>query len=352
MPHHSFPRRAAAALAAVALAAVLLPAVAKDAPPVVPVGADFNAAAVAADAFESPDTQALKGMKRAAVTVFVVEFVTADAVHAQTSGFGAAGRASSSLYYRLQGVGQPDFQALAERMHADFLQRLAASGVEVVPTETLLASPVYRGFRERGGPLPSVSDDKVVVGPSGLGLFGVARMAPPAKGQRGLLDAFSAIGDGFSAASDVISMHELSSALGATLLEVRLRVNFVELTNHNRGFWGRMANSASTSGKVGPSVEGMLVGVQAGQQRATLTGKPTLALDPAAFAQVREKPATAGDVAGAVLVGLIKLASKSNDSDSRQEMEAIAEPTQYRAVVGDGLARVSELLVARLAAGR
>ena len=167
-----------------------------------------------------------------------------------------------------------------------------------------------------------------------------------------MFGALSALGEGFSAIGDMTSLHELSAALDATLLEVKLRVNFVELTNHNKGFWGRMSNTASTSGQVGPSVEGLLVGVQSGMQRATLTGKQTLALDPAAFSEVREKPTTATDVAGAVLTGLIRLASKSNDSHSSKEMEAIAEPARYREVVGDGLARVGEVVVARLAAGR
>ncbi|MEK8052825.1 hypothetical protein AACH10_21420 [Ideonella sp. DXS22W] len=350
MPRPCLTRRAALLLGALTLAHAA--AFAKDAPVVVPVDADFKPAEVAAKAFEIPDAKALKGLRRAAVTVFVVEFVTADAVHAQTSGFGAAGRANSSLYYRLLGVGQPEFQAITDRLHADFVQRLAASGVEVVPTEQLRAAPQYRKMAEGGGKLPSISDDRMLLGAAGLGLFGVARMTPQAKGPKTLMGALSSIGEGYAAVADTVSMHELATTLEASLLEVRVRVNFVELTNHNKGFWGRMSNTASTSGKVGPAIEGVVVGVQTGPQRATLTMNQTLALEPSAFADVREKATTAGDVAGAVLVGLIKLASKSNDTHSSKEMEAVADPTRYTQVVGGGLASLADVIVARLVAER
>mgnify|MGYP003504496903 FL=1 len=78
---------------------------------------------------------ALKGIKRVAVPVFAVEFIVADNVTAQTSGFAAAGRASSSMYYKLLGAGEPEFQAITNALYAQFLAELQASGVEVLSAQ-------------------------------------------------------------------------------------------------------------------------------------------------------------------------------------------------------------------------
>jgi hypothetical protein len=351
--HLRFPLRS---LAATALAAALLahaPAQAADKPMPVAVDASFNAAELAGKAFTSADTQALKGMTRVAVPVFVVEFVTADNVSTQTSGFGAAGRASSSLYYKLLGVGEPEFQAMTNALHADFLARLKASGLEVVADEQLQAAPAFRKLVAGGKVAPIRSDNNVVLAPPGLGVYGFARgTVGPAKPSGGLFGALSGIGDGFSAVGDVMETVELAKQLDAALIEMRLRVNFVELTDHNRGFFGRLANSAKTSGEVLPSIDGVMVGVQKGPSRSTLIMTHTLTLDPTAFAEVREKATTAGDVAGAVLVGLIRMASNSRDSSSSKEMEAVADPARYRDVVGGGLNSLADVVVARLKAER
>ena len=95
-----------------------------------------------------------------------------------------------------------------------------------------------------------------------------------------------------------------------------------------------------------------MVQVQQADWRSSMTLNKVLVLDPAVFAEVREKPTTAGDVAGAVLVGLIRLASSSKDSSSSTEMEAIADPARYKQIVGAGMASLSDVVVARLKAER
>jgi hypothetical protein len=234
--HRRFPRHS---LAATALAAALLahaPAHAADKPIPVAVDSSFNAAELAGKAFTIADTQALKGMARVAVPVFV----TADNVSTHTSSFGAAGRVSSSAYDKLLGVGEPEFQAITNALHADFLARLKASGLELVADGQLQAAPSFRKLVAGGKVAPIRSDNNVVLAPPGLGVYGFAR------------------------------------------------------------------GSAKTSGQVLPSIDGVMVGVQRGPSRSTLTMTQTLTLDPAAFADVREKATTAGDVAGAVLVARLK----------------------------------------------
>ena len=61
-----------------------------------------------------------------------------------------------------------------------------------------------------------------------------------------------------------------------------------------------------------------------------MTMKNTLTLNASAFADVREKATTIADIAGAVAVGLLKMAIGSKDSSSSKEMEVVADPEKYR----------------------
>ena len=344
-------------LAAVAVALSLHAAVgaahAADAPTPVAVDAGFNAAAVAASGFTIADNKALKGITRVAVPVFVVDFVTADNVRTQTAGFGGFSRASSAMYYKLLGVGEPEFQALTDAMYADFLQRLKDSGLEVLGKEEFQAAAAYRKLADGGEKAPVKSSTNTVLTPAGMPIYGFARMSSgPAKPSSGLFGALSGIGAGFSAVGEVMDSIEVTKQLNAATLEVRLRVNFVELADNNKGFFGRLSNTASTSGKTFPSIDGVMVQVQQGQIRSVMTLNKVLVMDPAVFAEVREKPTTAGDVAGAVLVGLIRLASSSKDSSSSTEMEAIADPARYKQIIAAGMNSLSDVVVARLKAER
>ncbi len=358
MPHRSSAPSPLRALALAAFTALLLagaaaPVSAADAPTPVAVDGSFSAADVAAKGFTIADNKALKGISRVAVPVFVVDFVTADNVRTQTSGFGSAGRASSSLYYKLLGVGEPEFQALTDAMYADFLQRLKDSGLEVLDKQAVQAAAAYRKLADGGEKAPVKSSTNTVLTPPGMPIYGFARMSSgPAKPSSGLFGALSGIGAGFSAAGDAIAGVDLATQLNAATIEVRLRVNFVELADNNKGFFGRLSNTASTTGKAFPSIDGVMVQVQQGQIRSSMTLDRVLMLDPAVFAEVREKPTTAGDVAGAVLVGLIRLASSSKDSSSSTEMEAIADPARYKQIVGAGMGSLSDVVVARLKAER
>lgn len=347
-------RRALASAVTVLLLHATLPfAYAADAPTPVAVDASFDAASVAAQGFQTADTKALKGITRVAVPVFVVDFVTADNVRTQTSGFAAAGRASASLYYKLLGVGEPEFQALTDAMHADFVQRLRDSGLQVLGTDELQASAAYRKLAAGGKKMPIKSGTNTVLSAQGMNVYGFARTSTgAAKTSSGLFGALAGMGDGISLVGDMLDSIALAKELNAATLEVRLRVNFVELADHNKGFFGRLSNVASTSGKAFPSIDGVMMQVQQGDLRSSLMLNRSLVLDPAVFAEVREKPTTTGDVAGAVLVGLIRLASKSSDSSSSTEMEAIADPARYKQIVGAGMSSLSDVLVARLKAER
>ena len=304
-------RRSSSPLAVFALLAVLAlgynpQALAKDEPTPLAVDASFNASDAASRGFAIADATALKGIKRVAVPVFAVEFITADNVSAQTSSFGSAsgGRSSMTSYFKLLGVGEPEFQAMTNALYLNFLADLKASGVEVLAANQVTISPSYSKLIATGSPAPIKNDSSMMLSPPGLGIYGFAKMGGgnSAKG-KSIFGALSDMGSGFSAVGAIGDTIQLAAELEASIIEVRMRVSFAQLTNENKGFFGALSNSARTSAKVFPSIDNVMMGVQSGPMRSTVTMKHILNLDGSAFAEVREIAATAGDVAGAVAVG-------------------------------------------------
>jgi hypothetical protein len=334
---------------AVGLALNLVPAAAADTPEPVAVGADFQPADRAAKLFTVAQGQVLKGVKRVAVPLFTVDFVTADSEKASTSGFAAGGRATAISAYKLKGVAQPDFQALTDAAYSRFLDDLQTAGFETVPADKLQASATYRKLVASGKAAPALRDDGMMLAPPGMAIYGFSQAASGGA-KPGLFGALAAMGSGFSAVGSAIDTVELGKELDAAVVEVQLRVHFVQLTNENKGLLGRLAGSASVSANVYPSIASATYSVQS-STRGTLTLKQPLALDAAAFPEVRAVPTTATDVAASVLTDLINLASRSASSTSTEDKEAIADPARYSASVALGLTSVNQMFVARLRAG-
>ncbi len=322
---------------------------AADAPSPVPVDASFQPAAQAAKLFTVALPEVLKGVKRVAVPLFTVDFVTADSEKAETSGFGAAGRATAISAYKLKGVGQAEFQALTDAAYAGFLADLQAAGFETVPLGTVQASSRFRKLVAGGKPAPALRDDGMMLAPPGMGIYGFSEAASGGA-KPGLFGGLAAMGSAFSAVGGALDTVELGKELDAAVVEVQLRVHFVQLTNENKGFLGRMAGSASVGAKVYPSISGATYTVQS-STRGTLTLKQPLALDASAFTEVRSKPTNATDVAAGVLTTLIKIASNSNSSVSTEDKEAVADAARYSATVAQGLAAVNQMFAARLRSG-
>lgn len=342
------------ALAAALLAVGLLtgaPALHAKEQPSIAVEAGFNAAEMSGKVFTSPDPAAFKGLSRVAVPLFTVEFITADNVSAETSGFAAAGRARASAYYKLIGVDEPEFQALTDALYADFLRDLKASGLDVVTTEQLLASPTYRKITAGGSASPIKSDSTQMLAPAGLSIYGFSKASAGGE-KKSLFGTLSSIGAGFAAVSGLTDTIDLQKELGAAIVEVQMRVHFVQLTNNNKGFLGRLSSTASVSGNALPSVRSATLNVQTAATRSVLTLQNPLTFDGSAFSEVREEATTAGDVAGGVAVALLQMATGSKDSSSTEKYEAVADPVKYREVVGAGLGTVREMMLAQLKAGR
>ena len=180
-----------------------------------------------------------------------------------------------------------------------------------------------------------------------------ARVLEAADGKKGLMAAFSGFSAGMGAVGGAMDNITLSKELGdAALLEVSMRVHFAQLTDESRGFFGRLGSTAKVSAKLHPMVPKAAMTVQSGAYVSILTVQAPVLLDPAAFVELREEATTAADVAGAVAVGLLQLATGGRNTHASTKYEAVADSGRYRERVGDGLGQVSALLVARLVAGR
>jgi hypothetical protein len=337
------------------LAGALPTAKAADTPQPIAVDATFKATEQATKLFRVAEGKALKDVTKVAVPLFSVEFVTADNESAQTSGFGSTGRASTTAHYKLMGVGDPDFQAITTALYERFLADLKAAGMEVLPHEQVAASPTYKKLAAGGTPSPIKSDSAITIAPPSMPIYGVNKTQTGGNSSSAsLFGALSQMGAGFGAVGAALDSVALQKELDASLIEVQMKVNFVQLTNNNKGFLGRLTDTASVEGKVSPSVGSAMFRVQSTTQ-GSLTLTNPLALDNAAFIEVRKKATTAGDVAGAVAIAVLQLAinsrSNSSNSSSSDEMEAVADPSRYREIVGAGLGTVTQMFVQRLKAG-
>lgn len=339
-------------LALAALCAGLLqPAFAREATPV-PLPNPFDAASAGASLLETSNLKALKGVKRVAISQFSIEFVTADNISSETSGFAAAGRARATAFYSLVGVQEPEFQAIVDQLYAGLVQALQAQGLEVLTREQLAASPTWNKLIAGGLAVPVRTDSKIIVAPAGMALYGANRMMANS-GQKGLLGGLAAMSSGFGGVGEAMDSMGIQRELdGAAVIEVGLRLHFAQLSNDSRGFFGRLGNTASVSAKLHPLLTQARLQVMNGQEAANFSLKAPLLLDAEAFSEVRKEAATGGEIAGAVVGGLIRMAIGNKDSSSTEKFQVVADPARYQERIGANLMQAHSMMIARMVSER
>lgn len=126
-----------------------------------------------------------KGTKRVAVPGYRVIFTTRTKVVARAEdwlggvGGGSSSGAKATMEVVLGNVEFPALQAIADAAYADFIAELQSSGMEVVPLETIMASPEFQKMKMTGStaekPYTKRSRDKktdyIVVSPSAIPLW-------------------------------------------------------------------------------------------------------------------------------------------------------------------------------------
>ena len=143
---------------------------------------------------------------------------------------------SKKLDVALKNVNVPMMQAVTERLYADFIDQLKASGLEVLPREALTRSPHYANvqpFKPKEGDVYTVkhfSDPReyTVLTPAGVPMV---FLAGETFGDRGLIDLGQMKGLMFSAMD-----------AGAAALLVQVVIDFSETSSSGHSRWTNMAD--------------------------------------------------------------------------------------------------------------
>lgn len=330
---------------ALAVCLIALPAAARDTIAGVPMDASFKAAERQATMLNISDAgkPALSGIQRAAISSFQVQFVTKGAAGASSYEIGKSGRAGTNVVVTLVGVGAPDFQALTDKLYQDFSADLTALGIEVLPAAKVLAAPAYQKMAASGSPSPTETRTKdtwsTVYAPAGLAVYGI-----------GSTSSAIAMFAGFSAMSAVMSTVggnlDLQKELDASLINVRMVVNFVDMKSSDSSWFGRSSGTATVGLQYAPSVvpaDSFMV-VHKPNGSGTLALHAPLLINGSAFKEVKDTSSIAANIGLAVL----SLAIGGGGSQTAVEKEVVAEPEPYRVAVGEGLGAVREMFIERL----
>jgi len=288
-----------------------------------------------------------KDIKRVALSGFHVQFVTKGAASASAYTIGKKGSAQTNVQLTLVGLKPDDFQAITDKLYADFVSDLKAMNIDVVPTAQILAATAYKKMAATGRPAPAETRDRTswssLYTPDGLALYGVGTSANPA-GMFGIFNTMSEI------SATAFANGELSKELDATLFVVRLVVNFVDTKTSNASWLGRSSGEAKVSWAMGPSIaaEESTLNINSQGWNTVLTLKSPLMINGAAFKEVKDTSSIAANVG----VALFSLAIGQGGAVSIVEKEAVADPEKYRELVGAGAGAVREMWMERFRAGK
>lgn len=96
---------------------------------------------------------AIKGVKKVAITQFVVYFSNIEKASSGSGGFG--GPQSSSVEVKLANLPEAaKLQAIAQTLYDDTLSELKTAGVDVMPLEELKQKPIWKAISEAGQASP------------------------------------------------------------------------------------------------------------------------------------------------------------------------------------------------------
>ncbi len=188
-----------------------------------------------------PDNAA--GLKRVAITCFVVQVVTDFGVEMK--------RSNNTFYSKVHSLTPDQLQALADGLYAQMAQELAAAGIEVVPADQVAGHAALAELHKVGRKSPAVVNDSSIkkistlVGAKGLPIV-LLQLAdqkvpkyytdvPEGTYSNQLLNwdrqsrEWLRESDVFNALSIVTAQQKLADELNATALAVRLTIPLVDM---------------------------------------------------------------------------------------------------------------------------
>ncbi len=308
------------------------------------IKADAN---VVATVYETAKLSAvLKGAKRVAVSMFVLESVqkTGKGVRMTTEN----GSVAQNVTYLLTEVPQAGLQAALDKAYDGFVADLASLGIDVVPTADVLATAAYRKVAASRSAAPK----KLEQGDWIVELYNARGLATATESRwmyfsqistpsaAGLLGAARAIGNISNLVADGNLQAEIGKELGVPVIAVQMPLEFVEQSASGSSS-GAVTNAQVNSRvRMSLSVAGMVgVGMPDGSTTA-LPMKTPLVMAGQPLAEVKDTSSTAGNVA----LGLLSLALGSKSSTKLTEKTAVAHPENFVNTVSTGLDQYRPIL--------
>ena len=137
--------------------------------------------------------------RRVFVPLFQVEFINQSSASSSSYSISSGNSSKVSVTYQLVGVDTASFIAIVDKLYADFVAELKASGYNVVSKEELLATPQYKELMKRGeksNPISLASrleggNRALVVAPTGMGVVYFGTFAAPPSVTKTLWKALS-----------------------------------------------------------------------------------------------------------------------------------------------------------------
>lgn len=179
------------------------------------------AAAQAAPAVGTDNTEAIKENKRVAIERFSIEFYT------QLFGEGRSGKSTARMTAELQGISEDTRKAITQQAYQETVQALQKAGFEVVDPAALAAQPLFQALDTKyGKPSPYVVEDEKLM----QGGKQISRIYAP-EGMKAYFQSGIARGDlsqRIEAQNQGIGAQqgELAKAMNATLLQVHVLASF------------------------------------------------------------------------------------------------------------------------------
>lgn len=193
--------------------------------------------------------------KKVVIAGFQVEFATEQKAVTKNAGSGAGLASSTEKIYYLKGVKDEQFQAIADKSYAAFVEHLKKLGYEVLPPTALLETGYKEKFAKANQ--PPVHRERGVAGEI---LFGDLSKIGEDKDEKGQEDNASVIATAKDTSPDVYSkfMPEFgpgfksADALQANIIQLRLKVNFARFDGvrfyWNSGYEDKPQNGISIRG--------------------------------------------------------------------------------------------------------
>jgi hypothetical protein len=313
--------------------------------------------------------EALRGIRRVAITTFSVEYMTFLEAKVEGNWGNLIGNKPNDVSVTMLGHDQAGWQAVVDAFYDRLVADLTAAGIEVVPQAEVRAAKEYAAIAKAATPLP-----KEVKGRAGKGTYYGARDLPVVIqnetavfrqqafkiqfGGKPPEDLYTGLGatfaSGFASSGVTPAEHQLAKKLDAHVLKVRMTVLPTQVSaDHNFWVGGHVETKAAVS--LVPFVNRYLFYTPAGKD-ARLSIKQDLVSTRAAGELVDKTSvlSKANQVAGVGLRVMGALAGLSTPGaiGKSKDYEFTVDNAAYPGVVAETLTTAHELFLARLLEAR